>query len=106
MGSEEVTLAAAEHACSAPKPKWSAKVRIPLVAQTLPEGVVGELTEGFHVRPEQGSGPKWEKTLLILVASLAESSIETVPSWLLTEPFDERPARRNHPNCIPTCVFI
>ena len=37
MGSEEVTLAAAEHACSAPKPKWSAKVRIPLVAQTLPK---------------------------------------------------------------------
>ena len=55
---------------------------------------MGELKEGVHVRPEQGSGPKWEKTLLILVASLAESSIETVPSWLLTEPFDERPARR------------
>ena len=38
MGSEEETLAAAEHASSAPKPKWSAKVQRALVAQTPPKG--------------------------------------------------------------------
>ena len=34
MGSEEETLAAAEHASSAPKPKWSAKVLSALEAHT------------------------------------------------------------------------
>ena len=37
MGSEEETLAAAEHASSAPKPKWSTKVQNALVAQTPPK---------------------------------------------------------------------
>ena len=63
MGSEEVTLAAAEHACSAPKPKWSAKQSAKCTCSTdTPEGVVVELKVGVPVQPFSCSGTLRDKT--------------------------------------------
>ena len=63
MGSEEVTLAAAEHACSAPKPEVECQSAKCTCSTDAPEGAVVDLKEGVRVRPKRRSGPKWGKPL-------------------------------------------
>ena len=61
-----------------------------------------DLKEGVHVRPERRSGPKWENLEKEEKEGREDKSIEKIPNELPIEPFDERPARRNHPKVPPT----
>ena len=51
------TLAAAEHACSTPKSKWSAEREEHAQSTDAPEGVVGENKVELRVQPFSCSGP-------------------------------------------------
>ena len=51
------TLAAAEHACSTPRSKWSAERVENAQSTDAPEGVVGENKVEVHGQPFSCSGP-------------------------------------------------
>ena len=50
------TLAAAEHACSTPRSKWSAECEKNALSTDAPEGVVGENKEEVRVQPFSCTG--------------------------------------------------
>ena len=56
-GQARRSLAAAEHAGSTPKSKWSAKCEKSALSTDAPEGVVGENIQELRVQPFSYSGP-------------------------------------------------
>ena len=61
-GQARTTLAAAEHASSTPKSKWSAECEKNALSTDAPEGVVVENKEELRVQPFSCSGPPRRKT--------------------------------------------
>ena len=60
--SEEATLAAAEHACSTPRSKWSAERQEHAQSTDAPEGAVGENKVEVRVQPFSCSGTLSDET--------------------------------------------